>query len=64
MRWCRNLSGGELSEQNFKLVAGLLLLHGGAEGQLHQASHRAVLHVGDEEVKNFLVGVLDCPVQC
>ena len=52
-----------MSEQNFELVAWLLL-HRDAEGQLHQAAHGAVLHVGDEEVKNFLVGVLDCPVQC
>ena len=63
MRWCRNLSGGELSEQDFELVAGLLL-HGGTEGQLHQGAHGAVLHVGDEEVENFLVRSLDRPVQC
>ena len=60
---CYNLTGGELIEKSFKLVTRLpLLLHRGAEGQLDQGAQGAVLHVGDEEVKNFLVCVLDCPV--
>ena len=60
---CYNLTGRDLIEKSFKLVTRLpLLLHRGAEGQLDQGAQGAVLHVGDEEVKNFLVGVLDCPV--
>ena len=60
---CYNLTGRDLIEKSFKLVTRLpLLLHRGAEGQLDQGAQGAVLHVGDEEVKNFLVRVLDCPV--
>ena len=52
-----------MGKKGFELVAGLaLLLHGGTEGELDEDTHGAGLHVGDEKVENFLVGVLDRPV--